>query len=132
MHGHPIEKEPPFPKRVWEEPNGRRTVEYVIPEERKAEVLKQHWLFVGEPPSLDATCYDMHADLKPFRVGDFKLVREGERFYCIVSPLGGSLIDWLTEEDMTAPDEDEDEDEFEDEDEENLYSDLFDYIPRNR
>jgi hypothetical protein len=130
MQGHVSQKEPPFPKRIWVEPNGRRTIEYVVPEERKAEVLGEHWLFVGDPPALDTTCYDLHADLKPFRVGDFKLVREGEHFYCIVSPLGGSLIDWLTEEDIA--DDDGDEDEFEDDEDDNLYADLFDYTPRIR
>ncbi len=130
MQNPRAKQEPAFPQRIWVEPNGRRTLEYVIPEHRKAEVLKDYWLYVGEPPSLDATCYDLHADLKPFRVGDFKLIREGNGFFCIVSPLGGSLIDWLTEEDLADSDEFEEEDD--DDDDEALYADLFDYTPRER
>jgi hypothetical protein len=132
MQDDPTTTEPAFPQRIWVEPNGRRSVEYVIPEALKAEVLNKHWLFVGGPPALDAICYDLHADLKPFRVGDFKLIREGDHFFCIVSPLGGSLIDWLTEEDLAPDDTEDDECEDEDEDETLLFSDPFDYTPRNR
>jgi hypothetical protein len=127
MQADPTEPEPSFPQRIWVEPNGRRTIEYVIPEDRKAEVLEEHWLYVGKPPSLDATCYDLHADLKPFRVGDFKLIKESDNFFCIVSPLGGSLIDWLTEEDLADDDEIDDN-----ADDDEIYADLFDYPQRDR
>ena len=63
----------PFPTRTVQ--CGNATVEeYIIPEERKAEVLEQLYPFVGVP-SLDERLYDLHEDAT-FVVRDFRVKRE--------------------------------------------------------
>jgi hypothetical protein len=69
--------------------------EYVIPDENKAEVLEGLYPFLPVP-SLDDECYDVHEG-KAFRVGDFRVTREGRANF-LVSPYyptsGGTVIDW--------------------------------------
>lgn len=75
---------------------GGTVEEYVIPEDKKAEVLEQ--LYIFEPvPALDEERFDLHEG-KKFRVGDFRVTWEdGQNF--LVSPYypssGGSVIDWM-------------------------------------
>lgn len=91
----PTEGKLPYPTRPLK-CQGGIVEEYVIPEEKKAEVLEQ--LYIFEPvPSLDEELYDLHEG-KKFRVRDFRVTWEnGHNF--LVSPYypssGGSVIDWM-------------------------------------
>lgn len=85
----------PYPTRPLKVQGGT-VEEYIIPDERKAEVLQQ--LYIFEPvPALDEERFDLHEG-KKFRVGDFRVTWEdGQNF--LVSPYyplsGGSVIDWM-------------------------------------
>jgi len=84
----------PYPTRPLEVLYGT-VEEYVIPEDEKAQVLDQ--LYIFKPvPSLDEERYDLHED-KKFKVREFRVIREGGRNW-LVSPYypssGGSVIDW--------------------------------------
>ena len=78
---------------------GGTVEEYIIPDDKKAEVLEA--LYIFEPvPSLDEVLFDLHEG-KKFRVGDFRVTWErGQNF--LVSPYypssGGSVIDWMPAE----------------------------------
>jgi hypothetical protein len=91
----PSEGKLPFPTRSLEVQGGT-VEEYIIPEEMKAEVLEQ--LYIFEPiPDLEDKRFDLHEG-KNFRVGDFRVTWEnGQNF--LVSPYypssGGSVIDWM-------------------------------------
>lgn len=75
---------------------GEEIEEYVIPEEKRAEVLKQLYIF-NRPPALDEERLDLHSG-KKFRVRDFRVTRERGRNW-LLSPFveegGGSVIDWM-------------------------------------
>ena len=72
---------------------GKRAIHrYEIPKDDRAKVLKQLWLYAGNPPSLSATRFDLIAE-KLFKVGEFVVIRELET-NLVLSPHGGSLIDW--------------------------------------
>ena len=78
---------------------GDEIEEYVIPEDKKAEVLQQ--LYPFDPvPSLDEERVDLHSG-KRFRVGDFRVTREAGQ-NLLVSPFyedgGGTVIDWMPPE----------------------------------
>jgi hypothetical protein len=79
--------------------NGTKIEEYIIPDEKKAEVLAQ--LYIFDPvPGLDEERYDLHSG-KKFFVRDYRVTREdGMNF--LVSPYyeegGGTVIDWLPAE----------------------------------
>lgn len=60
----------PFPTRILQIPSGTIEV-YVIPDEKKAAVLKELYPFIPVP-SLEEEMYDVHAE-KKFRVKDFLL-----------------------------------------------------------
>lgn len=70
--------------------------EYIIPDKKKAEVLKQ--LYIFDPmPNLDEQRFALHEG-KKFRVDDFRVTWEdGQNF--LVSPYypssGGTVIDWM-------------------------------------
>ena len=88
--------------------------EFIIPDDRKQEVLDQLYIFEGVP-SLDDELFDLHEG-KTFIVRDFRVTWENGQNW-LVSPYypnsGGTVIDWV------PPDDDEDggsEDEY-DEDE---------------
>jgi len=84
----------PFPLKTVETSTGPRLV-YVIPEERKREVLEQLYIF-RPVPSLDDLMEDIHAE-KRFRVREFMVTREGA-MNVLASPYyletGGTVIDW--------------------------------------
>ncbi len=88
----------PFPTRPLKV-HGGTVEEYVIPDEKKAEVLKE--LYLSTPvPSLDEEKFDLHEG-KLFTVREFRVTREhGMNF--LVSPYypnsGGSVIDWMPPE----------------------------------
>jgi len=91
----PTEQKLPFPTRSLEVQGGT-VEEYIIPNEKKAEVLEQ--LYIFEPvPGLDEERLDLHEG-KKFRVGDFRVTWEGGHNF-LVSPYypssGGSVIDWM-------------------------------------
>jgi len=70
--------------------------EYVIPADKKAEVLNQ--LYIFEPvPALNEEYFDIHEG-KKFQVKDFRVTREGGH-NMLVSPYyhlsGGTVIDWM-------------------------------------
>lgn len=85
----------PYPTRPLKVQGGE-VEEYIIPEDQKAEVLQQLYLF-DPVPSLDEELYDLHEG-KKFRVRDYRVVRDGDHNY-LVSPYfpssGGSVIDWM-------------------------------------
>jgi hypothetical protein len=91
----PTEGKLPYPTRPLQVCGGT-VEEYIIPDDKKAEVLKQ--LYIFEPvPDLDEERFDLHEG-KKFRVGDFRVTWEdGQNF--LVSPYypssGGSVIDWM-------------------------------------
>jgi len=76
--------------------HGVKIEEYIIPADKKAEVLAQIYIFTPVP-SLDEELYDLHSGKKCF-VRDYRVTREdGHNF--LVSPFyeegGGTVIDWL-------------------------------------
>ena len=85
----------PFPTRMVKVGKGE-IEEYVIPKDKKAEVLKE-LCFLDPVPSLDEERYDLH-DGKLFVVREFRVTREHGRNW-LVSPFyfksGGSVIDWM-------------------------------------
>jgi hypothetical protein len=85
----------PFPTRMLKV-NGGVVEEYIIPEEQKAEVLEELYIFTPVP-SLDDEFMDIHEG-KKFKVRDFRVTREG-RCNFLVSPYypksGGTVIDWM-------------------------------------
>ena len=85
----------PFPTRTVQI-QGATIEVYIIPEEKKAEVLKKLYPFIPVP-SLDEEMLDIHAG-KKFKVQHFCVTREG-RMNLLVSPYyfesGGTVIDWI-------------------------------------
>jgi hypothetical protein len=85
----------PFPTQTVRAVGGMIEV-YVIPDEKKAEVLEELYPFIPVP-SLDEERYDVHAE-KTFKVKDFCVTREAGMNF-LVSPYyfesGGTVIDWL-------------------------------------
>jgi hypothetical protein len=94
----PVHPELPFPKRPLKV-GGGVVQEYIIPEEKKEEVLRQLYIFIPIP-SLDDEMYDLHEE-KKFKVREFRVTREGG-MNMLVSPYypesGGSVIDWVPAE----------------------------------
>jgi hypothetical protein len=90
-----IEQPLPFPIRPWVI-NGVSVPEFIIPEEKKEEVLGVLYPF-SPVPSLDEQMYDLHAD-KIFTVRDYRVTCEHGMNY-LVSPYyaeaGGTVIDWV-------------------------------------
>ena len=70
--------------------------EYIIPDDKKAEVLEQLY-FLGRPPELDDVFEDIHEG-RTFRVRDYKVVKDSFGIW-LVSPYyfssGGTVIDWM-------------------------------------
>lgn len=85
----------PFPTRIVQTSQGE-IEEYIIPEDKKAEVLNSLYPFEGVP-SLDEERYDLHAE-KNFKVKDYRVTWEEGMNY-LVSPYyfegGGTVIDWM-------------------------------------
>ncbi|MBR1835882.1 MAG: hypothetical protein IJ783_01210 [Kiritimatiellae bacterium] len=70
--------------------------EYVIPDDKRAEVLER--LFIFDPvPGLDELVVDIHEN-RAFRVRDYKVVKDSQGLW-LVSPYyfssGGTVIDWV-------------------------------------
>ena len=84
----------PFPTKLVQAPIGI-VEEYIIPYDKKKEVLKKLYPFTPVP-SLEATMTDIHEN-KKFKVKEFCVTREGE-VNVLVSPYyfisGGTVIDW--------------------------------------
>ena len=112
----------PFPTRPLRVQNGV-VEEYIIPDDKKQEVLEQLCIF-SPVPSLDDELYDLHEG-KTFVVRDFRVTWENGHNW-LVSPYypssGGTVIDWVPPE-FAQDDEDDDEDEGLGPDEENDASD---------
>ena len=93
----PIDEEAklPFPTRPIKVQGGT-VEEFIIPEDKKEEVLEQLYLF-DPVPSLDEEMYDLHEG-KKFKVRDFRVTWEHGQNW-LVSPYypasGGSVIDWM-------------------------------------
>jgi hypothetical protein len=97
-----VDEEPrlPFPTKPLVI-NGVTIEEYVIPAEKKEQVLRD--LYPFDPvPKLDEERLDLHSG-KTFRVRDFRVTREDGMNY-LVSPYyedgGGTVIDWMPAEDQ--------------------------------
>lgn len=84
----------PFPLRTVKTERGPIGV-YMIPEERKEDVLRQLCIFLPVP-ALDDLMEDIHAE-KKFRVREFMVTRE-DGMNVLASPFylesGGTVIDW--------------------------------------
>jgi len=95
MKGYTREARLPFPTKPLVM-NGIELEEYVIPEEKKAEVLGDLYIF-HPVPGLDDTMEDIHTG-KRFTVRQFRVTREGGHNF-LVSPFyeegGGTVIDWM-------------------------------------
>jgi len=91
----PAEAKLPYPTRPLNM-HGSTVEEYIIPEDKKADVLKALYLF-DQVPSLDEELFDLHEG-KLFRVRDFRVTWENGRNF-LVSPYypssGGTVIDWM-------------------------------------
>ena len=92
--------------------------EYIIPDDKKQEVLDQLYIFDGMP-SLDDELFDLHEG-KKFIVRDFRVTWEHGQNW-LVSPYypssGGTVIDWMPADwadddadDDYEPDDGEDDD----------------------
>jgi len=106
----------PFPTRPMKVLNGT-VEEYIIPADRKAEVLDQLYLF-DPVPSLDDELYDIHEG-KTFIVREFRVTWEDGRNW-LVSPYyplsGGTVIDWMPVEFADDDDDDDDDEAWNEED----------------
>jgi hypothetical protein len=76
--------------------NGIQVEEYIIPDSRRADVLKDLYIF-HPVPALHEERFDLHAG-KKFKVRDFRVTREaGHNF--LVSPYyengGSTVIGWM-------------------------------------
>ena len=91
----PSEIKLPYPTRPLKV-HGGMVEEYIIPDEKKAEVLEALYIF-APVPSLDEEMFDLHEG-KKFRVKDFRVTWEHGRNF-LVSPYypssGGTVIDWM-------------------------------------
>lgn len=89
------EKKLPFPTRPLRA-HGEVVEEYVIPDDKRAEVLKKLYLF-SPVPDLDEVLYDLHEG-KTFRCREFRVFWDRGMNW-LVSPYypssGGTVIDWL-------------------------------------
>ena len=88
----------PFPTKLVRAPGGV-VEEYIIPYDKKEEVLKKLYPFIPVP-SLEDEMTDIHED-KRFKVKEFCVTREGKSNR-LVSPYyfisGGTVIDWWHED----------------------------------
>jgi hypothetical protein len=95
MRKDAMESQLPFPTKPLLI-DGVEIEEYIIPEERKAEVLNDMYLF-HPIPGLDDEMEDIHSG-KYFKVRQFRVTRENGHNY-LVSPFyeegGGTVIDWM-------------------------------------
>jgi len=94
----PEEPRLPFPTKPLTI-NGIEVEEYVIPDDKKEEVLQELYPFVPVP-SLDERFLDLHSE-KVFAVREFRVLRERGHNW-LVSPYyeegGGTVIDWVPPE----------------------------------
>ncbi len=91
---YPEDPRLPFETKIVPTSTGPVEV-YIIPEEKKLEVLQL--LFIFQPvPALNKTVEDIHVG-KKFKVKDFMVTRE-DGMNMLVSPYyfegGGTVIDW--------------------------------------
>ncbi|MFA4943808.1 MAG: hypothetical protein WC789_03805 [Lentisphaeria bacterium] len=91
----PAERKLPYPTRPLAVQGGT-VEEYIIPDDKKADVLAQ-LCFFRPIPLLDEEFFDVHEG-KNFRVRDFRVTWEGGQNF-LVSPYypssGGTIIDWM-------------------------------------
>jgi len=95
MRKYTMDSPLPFPTKPLVM-NGVEIEEYIIPEEKKAEVLKDMYIFYPVPRMGDEM-EDIHSG-KLFRVREFRVTRENG-LNLLVSPFyeegGGTMIDWI-------------------------------------
>lgn len=105
---HPIEEKLPYATHLMYLPNGTSVEEFIIPDEDKEIVLEQLYPFTPIPKLTDEV-EDMHAG-KKFIVKDFRVTWEHGINY-LVSPYypesGGTVIDWIDENNWVEFEEDE-------------------------
>ena len=89
----------PFPVQQLKVEGGY-VEEYIIPPDRKGEVLKKLYPFVPVP-SLNTMMRDIRED-KLFKAGEFRVLRGADMDW-LVSPYfpnsGGTVIDWVEPDD---------------------------------
>ena len=97
----PEDRQLPYPTQTLKVAGGA-VEEYIIPADKKGEVLRQLYPFFPVP-ALSALMLDIHEE-KLFKVGEFRVLRGGSMDW-LVSPYfpvsGGTVIDWV------EPDEDD-------------------------
>ena len=95
----------PFPTRPLQV-HGAVVEEYIIPNDKRQELLEQLYLFTPVP-SLDEEMYDIHEG-ELFRVGDYRVTWEDDQ-NLLVSPYypesGGTVIDWMPADSVIEFDE---------------------------
>jgi hypothetical protein len=91
-----------FPTQKLKLEGGGTVETYIIPDDKKAEVLKKLYPFTPVP-DLDEVRFDLHEE-KNFRVGDY-LVTYEDGFNYVVSPYyassGGTAMDWMPASEMS-------------------------------
>ena len=85
-----------YPRRPMKTADGQDYEEYDIPEQEKAKVLNELYIF-DNVPAMDEVMLDIHSRTK-FAVAEFKAIRQdGGNF--LVAPryaeYGGTLLDWM-------------------------------------
>ena len=107
--GEPMPTSLPFPtiKHTFDD---EVVEEYVIPDDKRAEVLEQ-LCFFDPVPELDETWIDIHED-RPFKIRDYKVVKDSHGLW-LVSPYyfssGGTVIDWFPADKWNEEEDDEEE-----------------------
>ena len=105
---NPIEEKLPYATRLMFFPDGTSVEEFIIPDEDKEIVLEQLYPF-SPIPKLTDEVEDMHAG-KKFIVKDFRVTWEHGINY-LVSPYypesGGTVIDWIDENNWVEFEEDD-------------------------
>ena len=95
---HPIEERLPYPTQPMYFPDGTSVEEFIIPDEDREIVLEQLYPF-SPVPKLTDEVEDLHVN-KKFIVKDFRVTWEHGMNY-LVSPYypegGGTVIDWIDE-----------------------------------
>lgn len=99
-------RKPPLPYPLKESTGGDGIAyqEYDIPEEKRADVLRQLYP-MGTPPAMDTPFLDIH-EMRLFVLKDFRVLRYRES-NLLASPYfdhsGGLFVDWQPLDTLTSP-----------------------------
>lgn len=102
----------PYPLKELPLAYGKPAMAYEIPEDKRAEVLRELYPFV-ECPAPEDTIYDLH-ECKFFKAKEFIAIRERNR-NMLASPYyastGGMVVDWIPEASFNEFEEERENDE---------------------